>query len=59
MIKPLPEPLSSRIRRLEQERLYCRPGWRVPIRRVRVAGRPSLRLLLKEWLMHPLFIARV
>jgi hypothetical protein len=46
---------NARIRRLEEERLYCRPGWRVPVRTVRLAGfRWNWRLFLKEWLMYPL-----
>jgi hypothetical protein len=60
MTKRLPEPLSARIRRLEEERLYSRPGWRVPVRTVRIARSPwNWRLSLKEWLMYPLINARV
>ena len=47
-----------RIARLDEERLYSRPGWRVPIRKARTESF-SWSLSLKEWLMYPLFIARV
>ncbi len=47
-----------RIERLREERSYLRAGWHVPVRIVRTR-RLSLRLCLKEWLMYPLFIARV
>jgi len=49
---------EARIERLREERSYSRPGWRVPVRMVRIE-RQNLRLYLKEWLMYPLFIARV
>jgi len=58
MTKPPPEEFSSRIRRLETERLYSREGFRVPLRVVRVPVART-RLSLKEWLLYPLFIARV
>jgi hypothetical protein len=49
---------ETRITRLREERFYIRAGWHVPVRLVRTR-RFSLRLCLKEWLMYPLFIARV
>ena len=56
MTQPPLERFSERIRRLEEERLYCRQGWRVPVRTVRVdRSRWSWSLFLKEWLMYPLF----
>jgi hypothetical protein len=47
-----------RIERLREEQSYIRPGWHVPVRTVRIE-RLNLRLYLKEWLMYPLFTARV
>lgn len=44
---------EDRIERLNLEREYARPGWRVRIRRVTVPG-ISFRLSLKSWLMYPL-----
>jgi hypothetical protein len=49
---------EARIQRLREERSYILPGWRVPVRTVRTRQH-TLRLCLKEWLMYPLFIARV
>lgn len=49
---------EARIARLREERNYIRPGWHVRVRTVRTE-RHSWRLSLKEWLMYPLFIARV
>ena len=47
-----------RIQRLREERSYIRPGWHVRVRTVRTERR-SFSLSLKEWLMYPLFTARV
>ena len=49
---------ETRLARLREERSYIRPGWHVRVRTVRTQ-RLNLRLSLKEWLMYPLFTARV
>jgi len=49
---------EARVQRLREERSYIQPGWRVPVRVVRTEPL-KLRLCLKEWLMYPLFSARV
>jgi hypothetical protein len=52
------EQFEARVKRLQEERSYSQPGWHVPVRQVRTE-RLTLRLCLKEWLMYPLFSARV
>jgi hypothetical protein len=49
---------EERLARLREEQSYIRPGWHVRVRTV-WTERHSLRLSLKEWLMYPLFTARV
>jgi hypothetical protein len=49
---------EERLARLRKEQSYIRPGWHVRVRTVRTE-RHSLSLSLKEWLMYPLFSARV
>lgn len=55
--------LAERIARLEEERLYSRPGWRVAERHATLMNgntpndippRRSWFTLFQEWLMHPL-----
>ena len=51
---------DRRIQRLSEERSYTRPGWHIPVRKVRIKQkREPFGLSLKEWLMYPLFTARV
>ena len=50
--------LEARIQRLREEQSYIRPGWRVQVRTV-LTERRRFSLSLKEWLMYPLFTARV
>ncbi len=47
---------EERIQRLLAERAYSRPGWHVPVRRVRaqISGQ-SICLSLMAWLMYPLY----
>ena len=47
---------EERLARLREEQSYIRPGWHVRVRTVRTE---PYRLSLKEWLMYPLFTARV
>jgi hypothetical protein len=49
---------EARLARLREERSYIRPGWHVRVRTARTEPF-NLRLSLKEWLMYPLFTARV
>jgi hypothetical protein len=50
--------LEARLARLREEQSYIRPGWHVRVRTVWTERR-SFSLSLKEWLMYPLFSARV
>ena len=54
----LQKQFERRIQRLREEQSYIRPGWHVRVRTVRTE-RHGFRLSLKEWLMYPLFTARV
>jgi hypothetical protein len=58
MMSEAQKQFEQRIERLREEQAYIRPGWHVPVRTVRT-HRLSFRLSLREWLMYPLFIARV
>ena len=58
MMSDLQKQFDARIQRLHEERLYTRPGWHVRVRKVQIEPQ-RLNLSLKEWLMYPLFIARV
>ena len=49
---------EERLTRLREEQSYIRPGWHVRVRTVRTQP-CRWRLSLKEWLMYPLFTARV
>jgi hypothetical protein len=58
MMSDLQKQFEARLARLREERSYIRPGWHVRVRTVRTE-RTRLSLSLKEWLMYPLFSARV